>query len=89
MFVPSAGKPDPLTLFYDCAANEWLRMDGAGDRDKGGKLLVPDDYGVSTGMMWDPARKLIWAGDGYMPNGQIWVMKFDRKTAGLKPAGGE
>jgi hypothetical protein len=88
VLVTTPGKPDPLTLFYDCAANEWLRMDNVADRDKAGKLLVPDGYYVSNGMMWDPARKLIWAGAGYMPGGKIWAMKFDRKTANLKPAGG-
>jgi hypothetical protein len=82
VMVPTPAKPDPLTLIYDAAQNEWLVMENAADRDKNGKLLLPDGYHVSLGTMWDPRRKLVWASD---VRGNVFAMRFERKTAALQP----
>ena len=38
-------------------------------------------YGVSTGIEWDPKRKLLWR---VQTDSSVYAMRFDRATAGLK-----
>lgn len=78
VLVPSRGKPQQRTLVYDCAADAWLEMPGActaGDKPDPG-------YGVSTGVEWDPKRKLLWL---VQTDGAVYAMRFQRASAGLKP----
>jgi hypothetical protein len=62
---------EPKTLLYDCAANEWLEMPGKPDAE----------YYVSTGIEWDPKRKLLWL---VLADGSVYAMRFDRASAGLQ-----
>lgn len=77
VLVPTRGKPQ-RTLVYDCAADAWLEMPGA---CSGGDKPDPG-YGVSTGVEWDPKRKLLWL---VQTDGSVYAMRFARGTAGLKP----
>jgi hypothetical protein len=81
VFIASSAKGGPITLLYDPAANAWLRMEPTFDKGKRGRAIRPG-HGVGTGVMWDPGRKCLWASNW---RGQIYVMKFDRKTANVKP----
>jgi hypothetical protein len=71
----------PVTLLYEPAANRWLKMDPAFDKDKKGRPIRPH-HGVSCGVMWDPARKRLWASSS---RGRIYVMRFDRERAAITP----
>ncbi len=84
VLVPTRCKPEQKVLIYDCAADEWLEMfdpaaaDQKGRRDPG--------YGVSTGVEWDPKRKLLWL---VQTDGSVYAMRFERASAGLKPLDGK
>jgi sugar lactone lactonase YvrE len=43
-------------------------------------------YGVSTGVEWDPKRKLLWL---VQTDGAVYTMRFERKSAGIKPVAKE
>jgi len=77
VFLASGAKDGPVTLLYDPAANAWLKMEPTFDKDSKGRPIRPS-HGVSTGVMWDPNRKCLWASDA---RGQVYVMKFDRAAA--------
>jgi hypothetical protein len=80
VFIASGVKGKaPATLFFDPGKKAWLGMDPKFDKNKRGRAVRPG-HGVGTGVMWDPGRKLLWASDS---RGPVFVMKFDRKTAGL------
>ena len=83
VIIPSRGdKTAPQkTMIYDCAKNEWLEMPSpCSEPDKRGRCNP--GYGVSTGIKWDPKRKLLWL---VQTDGSVYVMRFDPKTVGLKP----
>ena len=67
-------------LVYDCAENAWLEMPAPSTAGKDGKH--DPGYGVSTGIEWDPKRKLLWL---VQTDGAVYAMRFDRKAAGLAP----
>ncbi|MCW8133401.1 MAG: hypothetical protein KIS92_23865 [Planctomycetota bacterium] len=71
---------EPGTLIYDCAADEWLKMPSTSSSADPAKP-VPG-FGVSTGVDWDPKRKLLWL---VQTDGSVYAMRFDRASAGLKP----
>ena len=77
VFIASRAKGGPATLLYDPAKNAWLKMEPAFEVDKRGRAIRPS-HGVSTGVMWDPNRKYLWASDA---RGQVYAMKFDRAAA--------
>lgn len=65
------------TLIYDCAANQWFEMPAPFVNP-----AKPDvAFGVSTGVDWDPKRKLLWL---VQTDGAVYAMRFERATAGLK-----
>jgi Galactose oxidase, central domain len=72
----------PATMIYDPVKNEWLKFEPAFDKTKRGAAIRPA-HGVTTGVMWDPKRKILWASNS---RGQIFVMRFDRKSAKLQPS---
>lgn len=77
ILVPTSGKPQ-RTLVYDCAENAWLELPGAS-----GSAEKPEPgYGVSTGVEWDPKRKLLWL---VQTDGAVYAMRFEKAVAGLKP----
>lgn len=78
------GKDDQATLVYDCAANAWLELAGAFTKDDKGRAVPA--YGVSTGIEWDPKRRLLWL---VQTRGEVYVMRIDRKAADLKALDGE
>jgi hypothetical protein len=63
-----------LWPLYDCRENAWfgVRLGGAGPIGKDGSM-------VSLGLMYDPARKLVWAVD---QTNRVFVLKLDLQ-AGL------
>lgn len=80
VIICTPGSPQQRTLIYDCHGNRWLLMPSAFRITPQGK---PDPgYGVSTGIEWDPKRKLIWL---VQTDGSVYVMRFERGTAGLQP----
>jgi hypothetical protein len=84
VFVPTGCKPAQKVLLYDCAENSWLEMP---DPSTAGKENRRDPgYGVSTGVEWDPKRKLLWL---VQTDGAVYTMRFERKSAGLKPVAKE
>ncbi|KKM17392.1 hypothetical protein LCGC14_1676210, partial [marine sediment metagenome] len=79
VIICTRGKPQ-RTLVYDCAADAWLEMAGAFATDKRGRPSL--SYGVSSGIEWDPKRKLLWHVDA---RGRVHAMRFDRAKANLRP----
>ncbi len=79
VLVPSGGKPAQHTLVYDCAADAWLELPGAFATDAKGR--TDPAYSVSSGVEWDPKRKLLWHVDS---PGNVHAMRFDRGTAEMK-----
>jgi hypothetical protein len=73
-----AGKEQKI-LAYDCAENAWLEMPAASTAGKDGRH--EPGYGVSTGIEWDPKRKLVWL---VQTDGSVYAMRFERQAAGLK-----
>jgi hypothetical protein len=61
-------------LAYDCAANAWLSVDLPGD-DPVGKARA---FNNSVGLMYDPARKLVWA---VGQHSHVHVLRLDPKSA--------
>ena len=79
--VPArGGKGVPQEFMaYDCAKNQWLKLPNPCSKpDKRGRMHP--GYGVSTGVEWDPKRKLLWL---VQTNGAVYAMRYDPKTAGL------
>ncbi len=70
-----------LMPVYDCAGNAWLGADlsGANPVSRRGKKAA---FNNSVGLEYDPKRKLIWS---LGQRSQVGVLKFDSKTAALKP----
>ncbi len=77
VLAPTSGHNS--TLIYDCATNEWLEMGSARSQNKKGQKYP--GYGVSTGVEWDPKRKLLWL---VQSDGSVYAMRFERETAGLR-----
>ncbi|PCJ60043.1 MAG: hypothetical protein COA79_09565 [Planctomycetota bacterium] len=81
VYVPTSGrKKYQADLIYDCAKNEWLQIASTGKKDKRGRMRP--GYAVSTGVEWDPKRKVLWL---VQTTGAVYAMRLDLKTAGLKP----
>jgi sugar lactone lactonase YvrE len=80
LLASSAGKGSPITLIYDPEKNRWMKFEPDCEKDAKGRALRPA-HGVSTGVMWDPRRKLLWASD---VRGNVFVMKFDPGSAKLE-----
>ncbi|MCW8133351.1 MAG: hypothetical protein KIS92_23610, partial [Planctomycetota bacterium] len=65
---------------YDAAKNRWVTI----------KLPMPADAkpfdrsAVCTSIHWDAKRGLVWVGDASW-DGAVWVLRFDPKTAEIKP----
>ena len=78
VLICTRATPRQLTLLYDPAANRWQRYEAG--FAKVGRGSGPG-YGVSSGIMWDPKRKLIWASNS---RGAVYVLRFDRKTATIE-----
>ena len=70
---------DQITLIYDIKTNAWLELMRPWTTINNKPWPV---YGVSTGIQWDPKRKLIWHVNA---RGHVFVMRFDRTTATLTP----
>lgn len=68
---------DWLWLCYDCAKNAWAGMELGGE-DPIGKAGA---FNNSMGLMYDPARKLIWA---VGQNSHVHVLRLDRKAVKMK-----
>jgi hypothetical protein len=60
-------------LAFDCAANQWVTLSFAGD-DPVGKAGL---FNNSMGLMYDPARKLVWA---VGQHSHVHVLKLDAST---------
>lgn len=80
VIVCSRAKDTQKTLVYDCAADAWLELKDTAKEVKPGRF--EPGYGVSWGVDWDPKRKLLWGVDS---PGNVYVMRFDRKSAALEP----
>jgi hypothetical protein len=77
----SAGEAPPITLIFDPEKNQWLKMEAGCEKDAKGRAIRPG-HGVSTGVMWDERRRLLWASDVH---GEVFVMNFDPATAKIEP----
>lgn len=66
-------------LAYDCAANAWVSLDLPGD-DPVGTPPRAGAFNNSMGLMYDPARKLVWA---VGQHSHVHALRFDPKA--LKP----
>jgi hypothetical protein len=73
----AADDGDSPWLLYDCRKNAWfsVHLGGAGPLGKDASM-------VSLGLMYDPARKLVWAVD---QTNRVFVLKLDPKAGRLKP----
>jgi hypothetical protein len=81
-YLTDAGDHTP-TPAYDCAGNRWVTLDiqyGLGERY--GRTTRAFPHGRSAGIVYDPARKLVWGTD---TNSQVYVLRLDPETAGVKP----
>jgi hypothetical protein len=65
-------------LAYDCAANAWVSVELPGD-DPVGKA---GSFNNSVGLVYDPARKLVWA---VGQRGHVHALRLDPKTARVAP----
>jgi hypothetical protein len=65
-------------LMYDCAANAWVGLEL-----KGADPIGKKTFNNSMGLMYDPARRLVWAVGQYS---HVHVLKLDAKTAMRKIA---
>jgi hypothetical protein len=65
-------------LAYDCAANAWVSLELGGD-DPVGKAGA---FNNSVGLMYDPARKLVWA---VGQHSHVHVLRLDPGTARVAP----
>jgi hypothetical protein len=74
--------PDGAMLMpvYDCARNAWLGADlgGANPVSGGGKRVA---FNNSVGLVYDPARKLVWALD---QRSGVSVLRFEPAGPGVK-----
>jgi hypothetical protein len=61
-------------LAYDCAANAWVSTELPGD-DPVGRAGA---FNNSMGLMYDPARKLVWA---VGQHSHVHALRLDRATA--------
>ncbi|MBA4186481.1 MAG: hypothetical protein C0467_00540 [Planctomycetaceae bacterium] len=64
---------------FDCATDGWVTITIPGD-DPIGKRPIP--FNNSMGLMYDPARKLVWA---VGQHSQVYVLNLDRAKADIKP----
>jgi hypothetical protein len=65
-------------LAYDCAGNTWVTL-ALGGADPVGKA---GSFNNSMGLMYDPARKLVWA---VGQHSQVYALRFDPAKADIKP----
>ncbi|HJZ57946.1 MAG TPA: hypothetical protein VKE74_23515, partial [Gemmataceae bacterium] len=65
-------------LAYDCAANAWVSLELAGD-DPVGKAGA---FNNSVGLVYDPARKLVWAAGQHS---HVHALRLDPGTARVAP----
>lgn len=72
-------KPEQKVLLYDCAADAWLEMPDPASLGRENRR--DPGYGVSTGIEWDPKRRLLWL---VQTDGAVYAMRFERATAGLR-----
>jgi hypothetical protein len=63
-----------LWLGYDCGKNAWVGIELSGD-DPIGKA---GSFNNSMGLMYDPARKLVWA---VGQHSHLFALRYDPKTA--------
>lgn len=77
VIVCTSGKPQ-RTLLYDCAGDAWLELPEPCAKGEKGRGTA--GYGVSTGIEWDPKRKLLWL---VQTDGHVFAMPFDKTTAKL------
>jgi hypothetical protein len=70
-----------LWLAYDCAANAWKGLELPGD-DPIGRGTSGGAFHNSVGMMYDPARKLVWF---VGQNSHVTTLKLDRASAVTVP----
>jgi len=68
-------------MIYDPERNRWRKFEPECEKDAKGRAVRPD-HGVTTGVMWDPKRKLLWASD---VRGNVFVLKFDPVSAIFEP----
>lgn len=60
-------------LAYDCQSNSWLGIELTG-----ADPIAKGEFNNSMGLMYDPARKLIWA---VGQNSHVHVLRLERKSA--------
>jgi len=65
-------------LAYDCVANAWITVELPGD-DPVGKAGM---FNNSMGLMYDPARKLVWA---VGQHNHVHVLRLNPGTATVTP----
>ncbi len=69
------------TAAYDCANNCWVSLDIKYKTKKRGPRTVRlYPAGVSSGIIYDPKRKLIWGTDAHS---QVYILRLDAKKAGM------
>ncbi|WP_425617222.1 kelch repeat-containing protein [Anatilimnocola sp. NA78] len=64
-------------LWYDCGKNAWFSVELAG-----ADPISKGEFNNSMGLMYDPARKLVWA---VGQNSHVHVLRLDLKQAKLAP----
>ena len=65
-------------LAFDCAGNEWVLL-ALGGADPIGKAGA---FNNSMGLMYDPARKLVWA---VGQHSEVYALRLDAAKADIKP----
>ena len=66
-------------LGYDPVGNRWVALAVKG----------PAPFGVSTGLGYDPKRRLVWLVQAGPEAGEVFVLRFDAAKADVRPVGGE
>ena len=69
-----------LWAAYDCAKNAWVGLD-LGGADPIGKGTSNGTFNNSMGLMFEPARNLVWA---VGQNSHVHVLRLDLKTAKIQ-----
>jgi len=80
--IPDGWSPTPA---YDIAGNRWVTLGlkyGGKKAWNGWRRHMP--HGHSCGIMHDPRRRLLWGTD---TNSQVYVLRLDAASAGVKPLG--
>ena len=74
-WLPSTPPDNTHMLGYDPAGNRWVSL----------KVQGPAPFTWSTGMVYDPKRKLVWLVHGARKAGEVFVLRFDASKAEVKP----